>query len=49
MLGDEVFAVHVGKVREVLEFMNITKVPKAPDFMRGVINVRAFKVGNNKT
>jgi len=27
-------------VREVLDFTEITKVPKTPDFMRGVINVR---------
>lgn len=40
MLGDEVFALDIGKVREVLDFTAITKVPQTPDFMRGVINLR---------
>jgi purine-binding chemotaxis protein CheW len=32
--------VDIGKVREVLEFTTLTKVPRMPDFMRGVINLR---------
>ncbi|MBU0987033.1 MAG: chemotaxis protein CheW [Proteobacteria bacterium] len=43
-LGDEVFALDVGQVREVLEMSLITKVPMSPDFMRGVINVRGSVV-----
>ena len=43
-LGEEVFAVDVAQVREVLEFTKITKVPRTPDFMRGVINVRGSVV-----
>src|SRR5512140_2912027 len=39
-LEDEVFAVDISKVREVLDFTTITKVPRTPDFMRGVINLR---------
>ncbi len=39
-LGEEVFALDIGKVREVLEFTTVTKVPQTPDFMRGVINLR---------
>ena len=39
-LGDEVFAVEVAKVREILDVTNITKVPQTPEFMRGVINLR---------
>jgi purine-binding chemotaxis protein CheW len=39
-LGDEVFALDIGKVREVLDFTMVTKVPQTPDFMRGVINLR---------
>ncbi|MGA2134071.1 MAG: chemotaxis protein CheW [Bryobacteraceae bacterium] len=39
-LGEEVFATDVAKVREVLDFTTITKVPRTPDFMRGVINLR---------
>ena len=43
-LGEEVFAVDVQKVREVLDFSSITKVPRTPDFMRGVINLRGSVV-----
>ena len=39
-LGDEVFATDVAKVREVLEFTTITKIPRTPEFMSGVINLR---------
>ena len=39
-LGDEMFAIDVSQVREVLDLSPITKVPQAADFMRGVINVR---------
>ena len=39
-LGDEVFALEVLQVREILDMTTITKVPRSPDFMRGVINVR---------
>lgn len=43
-LGDEVFALDVEKVREVLDFDKVTKVPKTPDFMLGVINLRGSVV-----
>jgi purine-binding chemotaxis protein CheW len=39
-LGEEVFAIDVSKVREVLDFTTITKIPRTPDFMSGVINLR---------
>ena len=39
-LGEEIFALEVAKVREILDFSTVTKVPKTPDFMRGVINLR---------
>jgi purine-binding chemotaxis protein CheW len=40
MLDDEVYALDIRQVREVLDFTDITKVPRMPDFMRGVINLR---------
>ena len=43
-LDDEVFALDIGKVREVLDFTSITRVPQTPDFMRGVINLRGSVV-----
>lgn len=39
-LEDEIFALDISKVREVLDFTTITKVPRTPDFMCGVINLR---------
>jgi len=39
-LDRELFAVDIDKVREVLEFTSVTKVPRTPTFMRGVINLR---------
>jgi purine-binding chemotaxis protein CheW len=39
-LDGEQFAVDIAKVREVLEFTRVTKVPGTSEFMRGVINLR---------
>ena len=44
MLEEEVFALDIHKVREVLDFSTVTKVPRTPDFMRGVINLRGTVV-----
>jgi purine-binding chemotaxis protein CheW len=43
-LSDEVFGLDITKVREVLEFSSVTKVPRTPEFMRGVINLRGSVV-----
>lgn len=43
-LEDEIFALDISQVREVLDFTAITKVPKTPDFMCGVINLRGSVV-----
>lgn len=43
-LAEEVYAVTVGKVREVLDIVSITKVPKMPFFMKGVLNLRGSVV-----
>jgi len=39
-LEEEIFALDISTVREVLDFTAITKVPRTPEFMRGVINLR---------
>lgn len=39
-LGEEEFATHVGKVLNILEMTKITEVPKSPEYMKGVINLR---------
>ena len=43
-LDEEIFALDVAKVREILEYTTVTKVPLTPDFMRGVINLRGSVV-----
>ena len=39
-LAEEVFAIDISQVREVLDYTTVTKVPRTPPFMRGVINLR---------
>ncbi len=43
-MEEEIFALDVGKVREILDYTNITKVPQTPDYMKGVINLRGSVV-----
>ncbi len=43
-LENEIFAFDISKVREVLEFDTVTKVPQTPDMMKGVINLRGSVV-----
>jgi purine-binding chemotaxis protein CheW len=43
-LENEVFAFDISKVREVLEFDTVTKVPQTPEMMKGVINLRGSVV-----
>ncbi len=39
-LADEGYGVDIGSVREIIRMQEITKVPRAPDFVEGVINLR---------
>jgi purine-binding chemotaxis protein CheW len=39
-LGEESYALRINKVREVLKETKITKIPKTPEYMLGVINLR---------
>jgi len=43
-LGAEVFAVEVTGVREIIDACAVSKVPNAPDFMLGMIDVRGMAV-----
>ena len=43
-LGREIFALDISKVREVLEIATMSEIPRTPDFMRGVINLRGHAV-----
>lgn len=39
-IGDELIGVDIGKVREVTEIAKPMTVPRAPDFLLGLVNVR---------
>lgn len=39
-LNDELYAIEVSQVREVLDLPQITRVPATPDYLKGVVNVR---------
>ncbi len=39
-LGNEEFSVDILKVQEIIRLMELTRVPKAPEFIEGVINLR---------
>jgi len=43
-LAEEAYALPIATVREVLEFTDITRVPRTPEAMRGVINLRGHAV-----
>ena len=43
-ISEELFAVHVDKVLEILEMPEVIKVPRAPKYMRGVANLRGHVV-----
>ncbi len=43
-LEDEVFALGISQVREVLDYTALTRIPEMPDFMLGVINLRGSVV-----
>ena len=39
-LRDEGFAIEIAKVREVLDVTTMTRIPRMPDYLSGVINLR---------
>jgi purine-binding chemotaxis protein CheW len=39
-LGDEKYGVDISQVREIIRPTQITRIPNAPDFVEGVINLR---------
>jgi len=39
-LAEEIYGLEILKVREIIGLMDITRVPKSADFIRGVINLR---------
>lgn len=43
-LGDEEYGVDILKVQEIRGYDTVTKIPDAPDFIKGVINLRGIIV-----
>lgn len=39
-LAEEEYAIGIQRVKEIIEYTAITKVPKVPEWIRGVINLR---------
>ena len=57
-LSTEMFAIDILNIKEIIEYGNLTEVPRMPSFIRGVINLRGSVVpvvdlsarfGRNKT
>jgi purine-binding chemotaxis protein CheW len=44
MIGREEYAVSLLKVKEIIEYDTVTQVPKTPEWIRGVINLRGSVV-----
>lgn len=44
LLGPEMFAISILKIKEILEYSEMTTVPMMPSFVRGVINLRGAVV-----
>ena len=44
MLGGEIFAIGILRIKEIIEYGQLTEVPRMPDFIRGVINLRGAVV-----
>lgn len=40
LLADEYYAVEILKVQEIIQLQKVTSVPGAPNFIRGIINLR---------
>ncbi len=43
-LGQELFALPIEHIREIIEFGGLTEIPLMPSFLRGVINLRGAVV-----
>ena len=39
-IGNEEFGVDISQVREIVRLIPITYLPKAPEFVEGVVNLR---------
>ena len=44
LLAEELYAIHILRVREIIEYDTITRVPNMPASIRGVVNLRGSVV-----
>jgi purine-binding chemotaxis protein CheW len=44
LLGDEMFAIGIFNIKEIIDYGNLTEVPMMPGFIRGVTNLRGSVV-----
>jgi purine-binding chemotaxis protein CheW len=44
MLGGETYAISILRIKEIIQYAQLTEVPRMPDFIRGVINLRGAVV-----
>lgn len=43
-IGDGLYSIHIGKVKEIIRYCKITPIPKAPEFVEGVISLRGMVI-----
>jgi len=39
-LGDEFFGAPITKIQEIIRYTNVVKIPRSPEFIEGIINLR---------
>jgi purine-binding chemotaxis protein CheW len=44
MLSGETYAISILRIKEIIQYGSLTEVPRMPDFIRGVINLRGAVV-----
>jgi len=43
-LGDETYGLDIGAVQEIIVWQTVTRIPRSPDFMEGIINLRGHVI-----
>jgi purine-binding chemotaxis protein CheW len=43
-VSGEIYALGISKIKEIIEYSGVTRIPMMPDFIRGVINLRGAVV-----
>jgi len=43
-LGNEIYGIDVMRIKEIIPYLQITKVPQTPDFIEGIINLRGVVI-----